>query len=126
MGSTPEHENDFSVPRTSMGINLDSLMQFVNPMNWVKRSGFAKLMVSNLVASPLISAVMLMKREMSTGMMGIDTAEIQMLGMATFGHQKVWSDVQFMADELKFFGNNQILMYSPALSYFHHTTSKYA
>ena len=53
-------------------------------------------------------------------MVGMDTAEMQMLGMASFGNKRVWSDVQFMANELKFFENNQILMYSPALSYLHH------
>merc|ERR1712045_710218 len=84
MGSTPEHENDFSVPRTSMGINLDAMMQFVNPMSWIKRSGMANLMVSNLVASPLISAVILMRSGVRAGLTGMDTAGTQMLGMASF------------------------------------------
>ena len=105
-----------------MGINLNAMMQFVNPMTWIKRSGMANLMVSNLVASPLISAVMLMQSGVSAGMMGMDIAGVQMLGMASFGGGKMWRDLQFVADELKFFKNNQILMYSPELSYFHHNT----
>eukprot|EP01084_Bolivina_argentea_P128764 227535_1 len=42
MGYTPEHENDFSKPRTSI---YNIMINFVNPISWIKYSNTANLML---------------------------------------------------------------------------------
>merc|ERR1712154_314117 len=96
MGSTPENENDFSVPRNSINI----ISNFVNPITWLRHSGFANFMLLNIVRSPLISSVLMMNNNHHLGAAG----------------NRIFNDLQFMSNELDFFRRNQVLMYSPSLS----------
>mmetsp|Transcript_38206 Transcript_38206/g.61164 ORF Transcript_38206/g.61164 Transcript_38206/m.61164 type:complete len:978 (+) Transcript_38206:17-2950(+) len=130
LGSTPENENDFSVPRTSMAVFesvVSAMAHFVNPVNWLKYSGCANLMVSGILASPMVSSVMWMSYGMKNGAvaqgMGHSAVEqqVQMMGIMNFGAKnRIVNDVRYMADELKFYQNNSVLMYSSPAWYFNH------
>merc|ERR1712113_1246409 len=97
VGRKPENENDFSVPRNNV---FHALSAFLNPMQWLQHSN----LFSNILCSPMISSVLLMGRMNGGNMNG-------------FGNM-IQNDLEFMANELDFYQNNSVLMYSSALSYF--------
>merc|ERR1712228_499835 len=103
---------------------MGTMIHFVNPMTWLKYSGSVNFMVSNIIASPMISSVMLMGHKMNGNGNGIGIGggpQMHIMGMMNFGNgNRMFNDMKFMSDELKFYQNNSILMYSSALSYFHH------
>merc|ERR1712154_196767 len=112
LGTTPEHENDFSVPRNS----LDAMAAFINPVNWLGYSNCAQLVMANIVSSPMMSsvAVFLMSRNLSDCNVGMHVGMDGLLGGNAMGN-----DLKFMANELMYHqNNNSILMYSSSISYF--------
>ena len=119
LGSTPENENDFSVPR--------NMINFINPMYWLRYSGCVNWMVSNIMASPMISSVIWMKygdlkNNMNMNMNMNDIMDDMMIGgmMNIAGQNRIVNDLKFLANELKFYQNNSILLYSSPSSYFQH------
>eukprot|EP01083_Nonionella_stella_P218849 784395_1 len=104
MGSTPENENDFSVPRNSFGLVLDMMFNFIRPITWIKRSGMANLLVSNIVSSPIISSVMLMKYGLNNynenmNSFNYGNGQMKWMGMMNYGcnNNRIFNDLQFMA-----------------------------
>merc|ERR1712190_471858 len=100
LGTTPEHENDLSVPRNS----LDAMAAFINPFKWLGYSNCAQLVMASIVSSPMMSSVAMLlvnghARDCGVGLLGSDA----MMG----------NDLKFMANELIYHqNNNSILMYS--------------
>lgn len=126
LGSTPENENDFSVPRTNSGLLFKTMINFVNPMTWLKYSGCVNLVLSNILSSPMISSILFMGHSMNSNNYnnnhGIDIgAQMRLMGIINIGGKnRIINDLKFMTNELQFYQNNPILMYSSPVSYFHH------
>lgn len=124
LGSTPENENDFSVPR--------NIINFINPMYWLKHSGCINWMVSNIIASPMISSLLWMKYGDFQNNLNMNPLNMNgimdemMIGgiMNIAGQNRIVNDLKFMANELKFYQNNSILLYSSPVSYFQHNVIK--
>ena len=127
IGTQPEHENDFSKPRTMMS----ALISFINPINYIKYSNLSNLLITNIISSPFISSVLFLRNEfmnkdnnvLLNGLNGLNGGGMNdMMGIMNFGGDgmRIYNDIKYVSNELKFYRNNSILMYSPYLSYFHH------
>lgn len=101
MGSQPEHENDFSVPRSGL--------------SWMRYSNFLSLILSNMISSSFVSSMMLSFYSKPQGLL----ASVAMDGGVNGICNGIADDLTFLKEEIEMFNGNSALMYDTLLAFYH-------